>query len=158
MVIADAVNCAFINADPPGIDLPGRTHEDAVSAFPLVLVLPGARRGQITAPDQQARPPVVGAGRIAAGEAFGEVQRCREVVIVSGVHQHAGHDLFLVRHAAALLRLGAGPVQGRQQHGGENRDDGDNNQKFDQSEGASCGFHGGSLLKLFTGRQCFRVR
>ena len=44
------------------------------------------------------------------------------------------HHLFKIAEAGGSARLLARPVQRRQQHTGENRDDGDDYQQFDQSK------------------------
>ena len=65
---------------------------------------------------------VVGAGRIAA-------------VVIAGVHHDGQAQLVLI--AGALDAFGGflGPGQRRQEHGGQDRDDGDDHQKLNERKG-----------------------
>jgi hypothetical protein len=54
--------------------------------------------------------------------------------MVVDVHHRRQPQLFQVVCAADLARLGAGLLQGRQEHGSQNGDDRDHNQKLDQGE------------------------
>ena len=55
-------------------------------------------------------------------------------VLLIDVHGHVGSDLFEVAGAFDVTRLGPRLIQRRQQHGGKNRDDRDDHQKFNQGK------------------------
>ena len=59
------------------------------------------------------------------------------VVVVAGVHEHGGGDLLELRGAGDLACLLAGLRQGRQQHGRQDGDDGDDDEQLNQGEGSS---------------------
>ena len=73
----------------------------------------------------------------------GAVLRDRQkAVLFHGVEVDAHPDLLEVVDAADGVRPGARLVQGRQQHAGQNRDDGDDDQKLDQREVPDFPVHG----------------
>src|SRR5579871_1072194 len=63
------------------------------------------------------------------------IQRWEPPVVVIGVHDHCGSDLFEITHANCAATFFAGLIQGRQKHRGEYADDGDDDEEFDQCEG-----------------------
>lgn len=73
---------------------------------------------------QDSVPPVV-AGNSKVRKAF---------VIVLRVHLHGQPELLDVRKAAGLARLLAGPGEDREQNGGQDGNDGDNDQQLDERE------------------------
>ena len=74
-----------------------------------------------------------------------EFDKTKHVMVVLLVHAHAEDDLLQVVDAADGAGLLTGLREGWQQHGSQNRDDGDDNQKFDQCE-MTILFHGWFLL------------
>ncbi len=70
-----------------------------------------------------------------------------EIQIVIGVHVVAEVLLFLIGQALGGLALDFGPGQGRQQHPSQDGDDGNNHQKFNQSEGPRSVHANGWLIK-----------
>ena len=72
---------------------------------------------------------------IAAGQRGFQVAPVGETAAVVGeIHRAGQADLFQVGKADRLLAFLFGACQRRQQHRGENRDDGDDDQQFDQRE------------------------
>ena len=64
------------------------------------------------------------------------IDRPRKLVIVLvRPDAESKADLFEVAHAFDALRLGLGLGQGGQEQASENRDDGDDDEQFDQCEG-----------------------
>src|SRR3974390_2918258 len=57
------------------------------------------------------------------------------VVMVAGVQDQSEADLANVTQALCGLGFGFGPGQRRQEHGSQNGDDSNDNQKLDQREG-----------------------
>ena len=74
-----------------------------------------------------------------------EFDKTKRVMVILLIHAHAEDDLLQVVDAADGTGLLTGLRKGRQQHGSQNRDDGDDNQKFDQGE-MTILFHGWFLL------------
>lgn len=71
----------------------------------------------------------------------------KHIPIVIRVQLHEERDLLQVVHARNGLPLGLGLAQGRQEHAGQDGDDGDHHQEFDEREGPAgmvihLGFHG----------------
>src|SRR4030095_1543006 len=64
------------------------------------------------------------------------VRARKSLIIILGVERPCQGQLPMVVQATDAMRLGFGLAQGRQQHAGEDRNDGDHNQQFDQGEGA----------------------
>ena len=96
---------------------------------------------EVTAPaaiGHNGRAPPVGEGQgfIAADEILIAVGR-ESITVVLGVELHEQADLAQVVQATGPLRLRFGEVERGQEQGGENRDDGDDNQQFNQGEGAA---------------------
>ena len=58
----------------------------------------------------------------------------RKCVLIIAIHVPAELELAIIIEAGDLLPLGFGLTQGRQQHGGENGDDGNDHQQFDERE------------------------
>jgi hypothetical protein len=56
------------------------------------------------------------------------------VAVVVGIHVHPQSHLALVIVATNRQRLALGPRQGRQEHAGQDRDDGDDHQQLNESE------------------------
>jgi hypothetical protein len=59
--------------------------------------------------------------------------------MIIGPHAHSERDLLEVIDACDALRLGFAFGESRQEHSGKDRNDGDHDQKLDQSERASTG-------------------
>jgi hypothetical protein len=55
-------------------------------------------------------------------------------VVVPDVHRHTETDLLLIANALNVFGLLLGLGQGREQHRGQNRNDGDHHQQFDQGK------------------------
>ena len=73
----------------------------------------------------------------------------RELVVVAGaVELQSGSELFEVTGAVAAAGALTGLLQSGQEHSGEDRDDGDHDEEFDQSESTSL-FHFFYLLLFF---------
>ena len=68
---------------------------------------------------------------IEAFPAGAEVVRRNPVPIVVGVHEKTRGDLLMPGKAVSLFGPPPGLVERRQQHGGEDRDDCNNDKKFD---------------------------
>ncbi|MPN02879.1 hypothetical protein SDC9_150100 [bioreactor metagenome] len=62
------------------------------------------------------------------------LDRGGKIVGAVGVHQHVGADALEVAGAVALAGPFARRRQGGQQHGGQNRDDGDHNEQFNEGK------------------------
>ncbi len=58
------------------------------------------------------------------------------ILVVVGVHGHRDADLFEIADAFGFRGLTFGFGQSWEEHAGEDRDDGNHNQQFNQSEGA----------------------
>jgi hypothetical protein len=66
---------------------------------------------------------------------YGNIESTHQFALgVVGIHDPRCANLASVAHAGNSLRPGFGPTQRREQHGGQYGDNGDNHQKFDQSE------------------------
>jgi len=85
--------------------------------------------GDITAIAEIDEPPVGGV----AGKIFG-IQRRQVVVVFTDIRHHGQADLLVVAHAIESYGFVFCGAQGRQDHGGENRNDGDDDEQFNQSE------------------------
>ena len=57
-----------------------------------------------------------------------------KAIIIPCIEHGSGRHLLQLIDAAGILRLVTGFVQSRKQHGSEDRNDGDHNQKFDQGK------------------------
>ena len=55
-------------------------------------------------------------------------------LVVVGVHHPGENELFLIGEAVDTLAFLARFAQGRQEHGGQNGDDGDDDEQFDEGE------------------------
>ena len=66
--------------------------------------------------------------------------RRHEILVVGGVHRIAQVLLFLVAHAAGGVGLDLRLGQGRQEHPGQDGDDGDDHQQLDERERPARGF------------------
>ena len=71
------------------------------------------------------------------------------VVVVINVHDDAEHHLLAVAHAADGAGLGAGLGEGGEKHAGQDRNDRDDNQQFNQSEGFLHGNVGFGLVCFY---------
>ena len=94
-------------------------------------------------PIEDAVGPVVGR---AEGEVlfdFGRAPVAREVVvIVLRIHRGAEIELPIVVEAEDLMRLGFAAGEGGHEERGENRDDGDDNEEFDEGERSRASYPG----------------
>lgn len=57
-----------------------------------------------------------------------------QIIVIERPHDEAGDQLFGVAHAGDAHSLLFGPAQGRQEHVGQDRDDGNYDQKLDQGK------------------------
>ena len=87
------------------------------------LVVPGTRGAAVQKP---VTAGILEVGRRGGGDEF--------FGVVGGVHGERQTQLLLIAQAGGLGRLQLGFGQGGQQHGGQNRDDGNDHQQFDQRE------------------------
>ena len=101
----------------------------AVSPGFLAGTEQGAGRGKIAQHDQAGSPIDFA---VAAG--FGKVGLGIYSVVIIQIEADTGGKSFVVIDAGDVICLAAGLIQCRKQHGCQNGDDGDNDQKFDQSK------------------------
>ena len=95
---------------------------------------------RVTGTEKEFRRAEVLIGAEQAGPGHARIERCAELDHAAGilhVDQRGEPDLPQVVQALDLFRLGLGPTQGGQQHARQDRDDGDDDQKLDEGEGAN---------------------